>query len=198
MKKITWLLLLLAAFQLHAQEFHLIPKVGLNLAKMTYAEAKMKPGLNIGIAGEIKLNKSVALEPGLFYSMQGTKETEDGATGKIKNDYIVLPVLFKGYLHNGLHAFVGPQFGFRVSSKLSMGESGTTVSVDAGDYFNSFDFSFAFGVGYQFDPGLLISLGYNLGLTNMIKNDKFEEIVPAIGDTKIRNSVLQLNMGWRF
>lgn len=198
MKKIVLFLLLFTALQLNAQEFHLIPKIGLNLANMTNVNGSMKSGLNIGLAGEIRFNNTVALEPGLFYSMQGSKESEGGTTAKIKNDYINLPVLLKMNVYKGLHAFVGPQFGFRVSSKASGSESGTSVSVDAGDYFNGFDFSVALGIGYQFDKGLLFSLGFNTGLTNTLKNDKFSEIISGIGDIKSRNNVLQLNLGWRF
>lgn len=49
-----------------------IPRIGLNLAN-TYPEsfADMRPGLNIGVAEEIRFSKLFALEPGVYYSMQG-------------------------------------------------------------------------------------------------------------------------------
>lgn len=49
MKKIVLLLMLFVAFQVSAQEFHFIPKVGLNLANMTNVDGSVRPGLNIGI-----------------------------------------------------------------------------------------------------------------------------------------------------
>lgn len=33
----------------------------------------MKPGLNIGVAAEFPLNPQFAIEPGIYYSMQGKK-----------------------------------------------------------------------------------------------------------------------------
>lgn len=44
MKKIALLLLMFVAFQASAQEFHFLPKIGLNLANMTNTEGSMKPG----------------------------------------------------------------------------------------------------------------------------------------------------------
>ena len=40
MKKIACLLLLFVAFQVSAQEFHFIPKIGLNFANMTNSDDK--------------------------------------------------------------------------------------------------------------------------------------------------------------
>ena len=41
----------------------------------------MRPGLNIGVAEEIRFSKLFALEPGVYYSMQGyQKENAKGRT----------------------------------------------------------------------------------------------------------------------
>ena len=34
----------------------------------------MRPGLNIGVAEEIRFSKLFALEPGVYYSMQGYQQ----------------------------------------------------------------------------------------------------------------------------
>ena len=52
MKKIALLLLMFVAFQVSAQDFHFLPKIGLNLANMTNSDGSMKPGLNVGVAAE--------------------------------------------------------------------------------------------------------------------------------------------------
>lgn len=74
MKKVVLLFILFvfSLSQADAQEFHFIPRIGLNLAN-TYPEsfADMRPGLNIGVAEEIRFSKLFALEPGVYYSMQG-------------------------------------------------------------------------------------------------------------------------------
>lgn len=201
MKKIACLLLLFVTFQVSAQEFHFIPKIGLNFANMTNSDGSMKPGLNIGVAGEVMMTNNFAIEPGIFYSMQGAKGKDGGASLKIKNDYLNIPVLFKGYVYEGFNLFAGPQLGFKVSSKLKYSKSGTSVSTSEGsDLFKSVDFAIIIGAGYQSSMGLLFSLSYNIGLANTINADKFAALPGGSGmeGEKNRNGVLQFNVGWRF
>ena len=122
MKKVVLLFILFvfSLSQADAQEFHFIPRIGLNLAN-TYPEsfADMRPGLNIGVAEEIRFSKLFALEPGVYYSMQGyQQENAKGETARLKADYLNIPVYAKFYLYRGFHLFAGPQVGFNVRAKL--------------------------------------------------------------------------------
>lgn len=182
MKKILFLLCMFVTLQVSAQEFHFIPKIGLNLSNMTNSGASIKPGVNIGLAGELMLTKHFAIEPGVYYSMQGNK----GDVGNyFYSDYINIPIYAKGYVYNGLYIFAGPQFGFNVRSKLN------TFSFK--DYAKTFDFSLGVGVGYQFAWGMMISANYNIGLTNTFTKD-----YKNIFGENYKNSVVQINLGWRF
>ena len=103
MKKVVLLFILFvfSLSQADAQEFHFIPRIGLNLAN-TYPEsfADMRPGLNIGVAEEIRFSKLFALEPGVYYSMQGyQKENAKGETARLKADYLNIPIYAKFYLY---------------------------------------------------------------------------------------------------
>lgn len=199
MKKIALIVMLFAVFRLSAQEFHFIPKIGLNFANMTNMEGSMKPGLNIGVAGEVMLTSHFAIEPGVYYSMQGTKVDE--VSLKIKNDYLNIPVLFKGYVYEGFNLFAGPQLGFKVSSKAKLSGSGASITTDAiSDAFKSVDFGIVVGAGYQSSMGLLFSLSYNIGLANVLDGDKLASMsgMSQVRDEKCRNGVLQFNLGWRF
>ena len=107
MKKVVLLFILFvfSLSQADAQEFHFIPRIGLNLAN-TYPEsfADMRPGLNIGVAEEIRFSKLFALEPGVYYSMQGyQKENAKGETARLKADYLNIPIYAKFYLYRGFH-----------------------------------------------------------------------------------------------
>lgn len=88
MKKIVFLLLLCVACCMNAQEFHLIPKVGLNLANTTgEVDSKVRPGLNIGLGGDVMLTERFGIETGVYYSMQGSKYK--GAESLIRINWII-------------------------------------------------------------------------------------------------------------
>lgn len=111
-------LLLFVAFisiQISAQEYHFIPRIGFNLAN-TYPEsfADMRPGMNVGVAGEIRFSKLFAIEPGVYYSMQGYHYKYKGQVSKLKIDYLNIPLYAKFYLYRGFHLFAGPQLGINV------------------------------------------------------------------------------------
>ena len=84
MKKIALLLLMFVAFQVSAQDFHFLPKIGLNLANMTNSDGSMKPGLNVGVAAEFPINPQFSVEPGIYYSMQGVKNQKAESPAKSK------------------------------------------------------------------------------------------------------------------
>lgn len=201
MKKIALLLLLFVAFQVSAQEFHFIPKIGLNFATMSNFEGSMKPGLNIGVAGEVMMTDHFSVEPGVFYSMQGVKTDVGGYNLKVKNDYLNIPILLKGYVYEGFNLFAGPQLGFKVSSKVKVSDSGTSVSTsEMSDVFKKVGFDIVIGAGYQSPMGLLFSLSYNIGLANTLNADEVAALPggSSAKDEKSRNGVLQFNVGWRF
>ena len=111
MKKIVFLLLLCVACCMNAQEFHLIPKVGLNLANTTgEVDSKVRSGLNIGLGGDVMLTERFGIETGVYYSMQGSKYKGGGVSYTDKLDYINVPVYAKEFIYKGLYVFGGPQF----------------------------------------------------------------------------------------
>ena len=85
-------------------------------------------------------------------------------------------------------------------SKASASYNGADLSVDSKDAFKTFDFALGIGVGYQFDLGLLVSMNYNIGLTNTLSDGDIKQNGNSInwGGEKSRNGVLQINLGWRF
>lgn len=196
MKKVTLFLMLFAAFQATAQEFHLIPKVGLNLANTTGYGADIRPGINVGIGGDIMLNKMFGVETGVYYSMQGDK-SKGGEGGDIsyttKLDYMNIPVYVKGYAYKGLYLFAGPQFGFNLSQKNESSSAEIPSFTISMNVIRDFDCSLGVGAGYQFDCGLLASANYNIGLSSIYKKSLMDSI-----SKDSHHSVFQLNIGWVF
>lgn len=204
------LFMALVSLRAAAQEFHFIPRVGFNLSN-TYSEsyADMRPGLNIGIAEEIRFSRLFAIEPGVYYSMQGyRKENAHGRTAKLNVDYLNIPVLAKFYLYEGFHLFVGPQVGFNVkaeasdylfSSEITPGVSSESdYSGDQKEAIRNVDFSLSMGLGYAFDWGLVLTANYNLGCTYLFSESELSLGGSNLFHGKDRNGVIQINAGWRF
>ncbi|MDR2921643.1 MAG: PorT family protein [Tannerella sp.] len=216
MRKTLLILFSILTLQAYAQQFSFIPKVGYNAARISGFpdEAKTKHGINAGLSVEYRLIRPIAIESGIYYSLQGT--TMEYEYGKeliildfdIDNDYINIPVFVKGYLYKGLHIYGGPQIGFLVNSKLNisgnvnffdLAEWKSNDSYDIKEYQNKVDFSGIIGLGYQFDIGLLISANYNFGLNKLFKSEKVEvEDVNLTDISSTHNKVFQLNIGWKF
>lgn len=193
-KLVLGLFALCAILQVNAQEIHFTPKVGMNIANLTKSDAGSRIGLNVGIAGEMLVAPSFAVESGLFYSMQGAKEGDV----KLSVDYIKLPILGKYYAYQGLNFFAGPELGFKTNSKIKT--MGVSVDTPSG-LIKGFDMGLSIGAGYQFDMGLQISASYTYGLIGIMDMDKAREIVGSngldLGDNS-HNSVFSITAGWRF
>jgi len=224
--KRTVLMVMVSAFamQLSAQinepgRFYITPKVGYNMANITLLKdlgADPRHAFHAGISFEYAFSEMISLEPGVFYSMQGstfkikkeTLNTKNDCLFGLNNDYLSVPFLIKIYVADGLNVFAGPQLGYLMSSKIKVKTGYTLLDVvgniigenlNLTKYENELDMALVFGLGYQLANGFSISASYNLGVTNVTKigdiklNDKSFTINP---DAK--NSVLQVGIGLRF
>lgn len=102
---------------------------------------------------------------------------------KCRHHYISLPVLVKFFPIKGFNIQFGPQFGYMAGSQTKVNGYDEPINPD----YNKFDFSLAFGVGYEFDFGLFIDVRYMLGLTPTIHNMESWE-----------NRAYSLSVGYRF
>jgi hypothetical protein len=217
-KTVLMVLLSVFALQMNAQinepgRFYITPKVGYNMANITLFDkygADPRHGINAGISGEYAVNERISIEPGVFYSMQGSTFKLGSVKLGLHTDYVTVPVLFKAYVAEGFNVFAGPQAGFLINSRLKL-NSGigilddivNTLSnrLDLAKYENKFDFAIVAGLGYQLPMGLSISANYNFGLTNV---PKIEDVKLPWGEEtyslniNAKNTVLQVNIGYRF
>ncbi|KQT24089.1 hypothetical protein ASG22_08700 [Chryseobacterium sp. Leaf405] len=105
----------------------------------------------------------------------------DGYDAVYANDYISVPINFKGYFSEAESEFfgmVGPRFNFLISQNaknvsgsrpyydpdtpIKDPSTGTEISGKA----NSFNFGIGLGIGYSYKRQLEITLGYDFGLSN--------------------------------
>jgi hypothetical protein len=155
------------------------------------ADTKMIPAFHGGVIVDIALDEQLSLQPGLFFSQKGSKETiltfteggnqvEVNATARL--NYLELPVnlLYKQKIGSGkLVAGLGPYVAYGLGGKIKItadnGGPDQEIHVkfkNSGEfnlkesYVKPFDAGANFTVGYELDMGLLFSVNYSLGLVN--------------------------------
>ena len=200
-----------------------IPRVGINFANLTNNEvvvdlanqsktlkSRIKPGLTIGVDGELQATDMLSLSIGMHYSMQGSRypdfERSDGdfvegySDWHTNYDYLNLPLLVGCRIADGFSVKTGVQVGMLVGAKdkLSVTEiipmeiggrkQGNAVGKTENmmDACKKMDISIPVGVSYEFND-VIIDARYNFGLTRVYKLEA----------VKSRNSVIQLSVGYR-
>lgn len=192
MKKLLFAAVAVFAFgAANAQEVSYGAKAGLNLSNFTGdAEGNsMKVGFQVGGFAEIMISDKFAIQPELLFSAQGAKMEEkyDGETFKydMNFNYLNIPVMAKYYISEEFSVEAGPQIGFLMSAKAK-GDGG---SEDVKDLYNSTDFGFNAGVGYNVTENINLGLRYTAGLSNIAKDS---------GDYKVGNSNIAFAVAYKF
>jgi hypothetical protein len=171
-------------------------------------------GFHAGVFSDIDFGK-LSIEPGLFYTTKGEKNTavlyqytSPGgsfiAKGKTTYNYLEIPVNVLYNIPIGVGKFFiggGPYIAYGLSGKTTgttiiATQNGTTTT--SNDYpltFGSqegdikrFDFGLGALGGFALKNGLLVSVGYEHGLTN----------IDHSSDDHIKNNVITVSLGYSF
>jgi hypothetical protein len=160
-------------------------KGGLNVSNLMgdVKDVAIRTSIHAGLVAEIIVNDKFSIQPELLYSGQGASDTSTGG-GRIKLDYITLPVLGKFPIAKNLSLETGPQIGFLVSGKEKTNDSNETIPNT-----KTIDFGLNAGLNYELNNGVFFQARYNLGLTD----------IGFYGDNKrASNSVIQFSIGKLF
>ncbi|MBE0424788.1 MAG: PorT family protein [Lutibacter sp.] len=159
-------------------------KAGLNVANLIgdVTDNESLIGFNAGVFVEIPLADSFYIQPELIYSTQGAKFDFPiiGSTD-LKLNYINLPIMFKYDVANRFYLEAGPQVGFLVAADLG--------DLDVKDSYESTDFAANFGLSYGFTEKIFAQARYNLGLSNIVKDN---------GSDKVSNATMSFSLGYKF
>jgi hypothetical protein len=166
-------------------------KAGVNLANidddLAPNNTDHKVGLHIGGLAHIHVSDHFAIQPELFYSVQGADYTLSTYDGKTSNGYIMLPVMLQFMTKGGLRFQAGPQVGYLTSSKFERDSDGVTT--DLKETSNNIDFSASVGLGYLTKSGLGFDARYNHGFSNMYERSSGFEA---------QSRVIQLGLFYQF
>jgi long-subunit fatty acid transport protein len=203
MKKIFLTAAAVFAFSFaNAQDVKFGAKAGLNISSITgdtdgFGDISSKVGFQVGGFAEIKVSDKFAIQPELLYSAQGAKAkiSEEGVSikGTQKLAYLNIPVMAKYYVTEGFSLEAGPQLGFLLSAEqeatVSFEGESVTDSADNKEDFNSIDFGFNLGAGYDVTENINLGVRYSIGLSNILKDS---------GDIKQNNSNIAIAVGYKF
>lgn len=162
-------------------------KGGMNASNVTKSNADMKIGFNAGALAHIHTNsKSWAIQPEVYYSLEGAKWKGNAAGAEAKTDlnYLNVPVLVQYLFDNGFRIETGPQIGFLMSAKNKVGNA---TAVDVKDNYKSTNISIPVGLGYLTSYGLGFDARYNFGVSDI-----------TTSPTKVNSNVFQFGIFYQF
>lgn len=158
-------------------QVRIAPKAGVSISKFSGSTVKNSnyTGYYIGTMVQVDLGKDLKIQPEVLFVGEGAKFNDLGMESELH--YLDIPVLLNYSCKHGFIAVTGPQFGLLLDAVTKAGNN----KVDAKGAFKPSDFSWVFGVGYKTHGNLGINARYNVGLSDISKNDT----------QKVRNSVFQ-------
>jgi hypothetical protein len=168
--------------------------------------ADYKPGLHLGGFLRWRPSTHFALQPELVYAQQGCKtESFNGVPfkGKIKLNYLNLPILAKVYLGKVFYLQAGPQFGMLLSAhdvgQKSYSSNGgyTEADVDVKKNYKG-DVSLCAGLGIDLPMGLGIATRFNYGLTDINNDAQEEQVRKYLGIGGLHNRVAEVSLSYAF
>jgi hypothetical protein len=197
LRSISLFILLIVAAVTRAQYSGIFFTPGIAIGKSTLPELPFpdRPltGFDGGIGAEYGISKKISLQAELNYSVQGARLVDD-STGeflKLQTSYLTLPVLVKYYFSQGFSVFAGPQFSYLLAARQLAHGANSHTTLDIKHFYKSTDICLVAGLEYRFPAGLLFSLRYNYGLT-----DIDHSLIGIIQDNKQKNRYFSFRMGY--
>ncbi|GAA4905236.1 porin family protein [Mucilaginibacter defluvii] len=159
-------------------------KGGLNLAKLSASggEETISSGtltsFHAGLFADVAVSETFSVQPALLFTQLGSKETEGDASYKTTLNYLQLPVNAIYSAPTGTGKFfigAGPFLGYGLSGKTKLsgaGEANMSEDIEFGDGgLKRLNVGVGALAGYKLDEGLLLNVGYDLGLSSIIDGD---------------------------
>ncbi|MBC7889065.1 MAG: PorT family protein [Ferruginibacter sp.] len=196
MKKILLAGLFITGSLLTQAQFRVGIKGGLNFSDQARKDAghsvttKMHTELHAGVVGDVKIWKSIYLQPAIMYSRKGaTHKSASFADTKIKMNYVELPlnIVYKKELMFGtVFAGGGPVIGYGFGGEMVQNGQSKKLYSDDIKNFGHEDISANLLAGIELNNGLFSSVSYQKGFRDIYKTD----------NVKIRNNSVSVSVGY--
>lgn len=152
--------------------------------------SNLKPGFFIGAYIPLNFTDFYTLEPGIFYSLKGSRIADGTESSTFHLHYIDVPVFARIFLSESLNIFGGPQISYLIGSRSRFENNGQIIIDTSTEGLRRFDLGVGIGIGYSLPlpVDLNINLGYEWGLLSL----------DAEGNSKTYNRLLRLGVGYTF
>ena len=171
-----------------------------------------KFGYQLGVLGEYNFNDKLGVEVDVLYAFQGAKFNSiefsrgdvsfpkvDIKNGEINTQMNVNHIWLKYSVAEGLR----PKLGVNISNLIKASVKGETEvegrKINFADLKaepkKKFDFGVGAGIEYNHDSGFFVEATYNYGLTELSFKEKGDVETES---PRFKNSVIQLNVGYKF
>ena len=191
-------------------------KAGVNLASFTlkssFSNGVPADATSINLTGSrttfiaggfitIPINGGFKVQAELLYAGLGGKKYQttifdpnhsESDSLNFQSSYLEVPVLAKySFGQSGFSVLAGPQIGFLLSAKDELNGSTDIKSV-----FKSTDLSGVFGAEYALPMGINFSARYQLGFSNIVKNET-SGTPPDVYTASIKNNAFTITVGYK-
>ncbi|MGZ8545177.1 MAG: porin family protein [Flavisolibacter sp.] len=194
-KSIVVILFMLGAGMLHAQnkKFASGIKAGVNLANLRLdnqpdVNSDMRINFHAGIWYNIPFSKNFSLNPEILFSAEGANQESNISTNDIILNYLQIPIMLQLNTSSGFFLETGPALSILAKGQETIKTSAATSELALNKQIKKTNLSWGAGLGYR-----MKKLGfygrYNLGLSNLAKNDTRPET---------KSSVIQVGLSWGF
>ena len=130
-------------------------------------------GFTAGVYAYLPMRPALVLQPALLYEGKGGK-TQEGIKNRI--DYLSLPVdvLFTPRIGYGnLLVGAGPYLAYALSDRAMDKDADTGKNLFKGDHaLKRLDAGIHLQLGYEFNTGISIAFGQEIGLVNLYKGNQ--------------------------
>ena len=163
-----------------------------------------KFGYQFGVLGEYNFNDKLGVEVDVLYAFQGAKFNSiefsrgdvsfpkvDIKNGEINTQMNVNHIWLKYSVAEGLR----PKLGVNVSNLIKTSLKGINFADLKAEPKKKFDFGVGAGIEYNHDSGFFVEATYNYGLTELSIKEKGDADSES---PRFKNSVIQLNVGYKF
>lgn len=166
---IILMMLLLLVVHMFSQKTAFSVKAGLSSGNWGTGEAasqfenKFRIGLHTGVNADIPVVPRLTLQSELQYAMFGSIAVTEHRTVKQRANYLLMPVMVKYNLDNGLSFLCGPQAGVLVNASSTINDK----RYDIKEGMKKTDVFIVFGVDYRVKSGFSLGFRYQNGWRRM-------------------------------